>query len=106
MAKGSWIKRWMALFSGRAPYCRSYPVSNNWCARIRCQLKRDLARFQQLAQIGQAQIDNVHQLLLSQRTENHYIVYAVEKFRPEALPQQLHHLLARLVKRRFALQVL
>ncbi len=46
------------------------------------------------------------QLLLSQRTEDHYIVHAVEKLRPEALPQQLHHLLARRVKRRFAVQVL
>ena len=96
----------MALFSGRAPYCRSYPVNSSWCRAAVGQLERDLARLQQLAQIGQAQIDNVLQLLLTQRTEDHDIVHAVEKLRPEALPQQLHHLLPCRVKRRFAVQVL
>src|SRR6516164_2631333 len=50
--------------------------------RIR-QLERNLAIGQQSSQILQPQLDNLHQLLLTQRTEDDDVVHAVQELRPE-----------------------
>ena len=73
------------------------------------QFERDLTVAQQLLQVVQPQIDDVAQLLFAQRTEDHDVIHAVEKLRPEALAENLHYLLTRTLEgflsiERFALQ--
>jgi hypothetical protein len=77
---------------------RIRPRSQNQLPRRLRQLQRNLPVFQQLAHFVQPQVQNVRHLRLSQRTEDHRIVHAVQKLRPEVLAQHAHHALARHVE--------
>src|SRR6266849_50137 len=57
------------------------------------QLKRNLALGQQTAHIFQAQVDDLHQLLLAQRAEEDDVIHPVEELRLEVPVQGVHYLL-------------
>ena len=54
--------------------------------------------FKQLPQVVQPQFQNLAQLRMAQRLEDHNIVHAVQKLRPEVLAQNSHHRFARHVE--------
>src|SRR6185295_9732448 len=62
------------------------------------QLKRNLAVGQQAANVFQTQLDNFHQLLFAQRTEDDNVVHPVQKLRLEVAVQGIHHLLRGFIK--------
>src|SRR5690242_6337247 len=51
------------------------------------KLKRDLAIGQQAANIFQPQLDDLDQLILSERTEDDDVVHAIQELRPEVRVQ-------------------
>src|SRR3989454_8428956 len=57
------------------------------------QLERNLALGQQTAHIFQAQLDDLHQLLLAQRAEEDDVIHPVEELRLEVPVQGVHYLL-------------
>jgi hypothetical protein len=72
--------------------------------RLGAQLDSDVAVCQLSLKVLEPEIDDVRQLLFAQRTEDDEVVDAVQKLRTEVLPQDIHHLLARPVERRFRCQ--
>ena len=55
------------------------------------ELERDSAVEQELAQVVEAQVDDMRELRLAQRMEDHDVVHAVEELGAEVLLQRVHH---------------
>src|SRR5271170_911859 len=66
--------------------------------RRRRQMQRNLSFGQPLHQVLHLQVNDVLDLVLAQRTEQHNIINAIQKFRTEDFPQRRHGLLARLLR--------
>ena len=89
-ARGSWIRRWIARFRGRAPNAGIVPrLRQTPLGGSRSRLELDPPLGQGAGQARELQVHDRQQVFLGQRAEDDRVVDAVQELGPERLPQRL-----------------